>query len=64
MRTFPHCLASLLQDFGQLNAVEWVNGCLSRQKKAVGMQRLGTKGGSAKVVLGREKRVLTIPQQS
>jgi hypothetical protein len=40
-----------------LNAVESVNGCLSRQKKAVGMQRIGTKGGSGRVVQGREKSV-------
>jgi hypothetical protein len=42
-----------------LYAVESVNGCLSRQKKAVGVQRLGTKGGSGRVVKGREKRVLS-----
>jgi hypothetical protein len=40
-----------------LNAVESVNGCLSRQKKSSGMQRIGTKGGSGRVVQGREKNV-------
>jgi hypothetical protein len=34
-----------------LNAVESVNGCLSRKKKAAGMQRIGTKGGSDRVVV-------------
>jgi hypothetical protein len=42
-----------------LNAVESVNGCLSRQKIAVGKQRIGTKGGSGRVVQGREKKVLS-----
>jgi hypothetical protein len=40
-----------------LNAVDSVNGCLSRQKKACGMQRIGTKRGSGRVVEGREKSV-------
>jgi hypothetical protein len=40
-----------------LNEVASVNGCLSRQKKAVGMQRIGTKGGSGRVVQGRKKSV-------
>jgi hypothetical protein len=42
-----------------LNAIELVNGCLSRQKKAVGLQRIGTKGGLSRVVQGREKSVLS-----
>jgi hypothetical protein len=33
-----------------LHAIESMNGCLSRQEKAVGMQRIGTKGGSGRVV--------------
>jgi hypothetical protein len=42
-----------------LSAVESVNGCLSMQNKAVGMQRIVTKGGSGRVVQGREKIVLS-----
>jgi hypothetical protein len=37
------------------------SGCLSRQQKAVGMRRIGTKGTSYRVARGRERSMLSMP---